>query len=130
VASRRDVRFVIKGSPPWLAQEKDVLGLLAGAGAVDLDESFEGPKGTPVSLTGIGEVAMPLEGLIDVEAERVRITREIEKMTQELKRSEGKLGNASFVDRAPAEVVVQEKERLEEWKGKLAQLKEMLKALG
>ncbi|MEP4079884.1 valine--tRNA ligase [Haloferula sp.] len=130
VASRRDVKFVIKGSPEWLAQETDVLGLLAGAGEVELDEGFDAPKGTPISLTGVGEVAMPLDGLVDVEAERVRITREIEKTSQELKRSEGKLGNASFVDRAPPEVVEQEKARLEEWRSKLAQLEEMLKGLG
>jgi valyl-tRNA synthetase len=72
---------------------------------------------------------MPMEGLIDVEAERVRISKEIEKMRIEVTKSEGKLGNASFVDRAPPEVVVQEKQRLEEWKTKLAQLGEMLEAL-
>jgi len=130
VASRRDVGFVIKRSPEWLANETDVLALLAGAGEIVLDEDFDAPKGTPISLTGIGEVAMPLDGLLDVEAERVRITREIEKTSQELKRSEGKLGNASFVDRAPPEVVEQEKLRLEEWRSKLAQLEEMLKGLG
>ena len=47
----------------------------------------------------------------------------------EVKKSEGKLGNASFVDRAPAEVVEKEKVRLEEWRTKLEQLKEMLGAL-
>ena len=72
---------------------------------------------------------MPMDGLIDVEAERVRISKEIEKMRIEVTKSEGKLGNASFVDRAPPEVVVQEKERLEDWKTKLAQLGEMLAAL-
>ena len=72
---------------------------------------------------------MPMEGLIDVEAERARISKEIEKMELELKKCEGKLGNVSFVDRAPPEVVVQEKLRLEDWKTKLAQLGEMLIAL-
>ncbi|RYD33506.1 MAG: hypothetical protein EOP85_20720, partial [Verrucomicrobiaceae bacterium] len=73
---------------------------------------------------------MPLEGLIDVEAERARLTKEISNTQIEVKKCEGKLGNASFVDRAPPEVVEQEKARLEDWKAKLVQLGEMLSALG
>jgi valyl-tRNA synthetase len=46
-----------------------------------------------------------------------------------VKKCEGKLGNASFVDRAPPEVVEQEKARLADWRAKLAQLGEMLAAL-
>jgi valyl-tRNA synthetase len=129
VASRKDVRFVFKGAPEWLAAEVPVLALLAGAGSIELDDAFEPPRGTPASLTPVGEVAMPLEGLIDVEAEKVRLTREIEKIQIEAKKSEGKLGNSSFVDRAPAEVVEQERARLAEWHSKLEQLGEMLGSL-
>jgi len=46
-----------------------------------------------------------------------------------VRKCEGKLGNASFVDRAPPEVVGQEKARLADWRVKLAQLAEMLTAL-
>jgi len=70
-----------------------------------------------------------MEGMVDVGAEKIRISKEIEKMLIEVRKAEGKLGNASFVDRAPPEVVVQEKQRLEDWKTKLAQLGEMLQAL-
>jgi valyl-tRNA synthetase len=129
VATRRDVTFIVKNAPAWLAQEADVLALLAGAGEIRLDATYESPKGTPVSITPVGEVYLPLEGLIDVEAEKIRLGKEIEKLTKEVVKCEAKLGNASFVERAPAEVVVQEKARLEEWKGKLAQLGEMLDAL-
>jgi valyl-tRNA synthetase len=129
VASRRDVRFVVKGAPGWLSSEKDVLALLAGAGEIDLDDGYESPQGTPAALTDVGEVAMPLDGLIDVEAERERLGREIEKIRGEVKKSEGKLGNASFVERAPAAVVDQEKARLDEWREKLGQLEEMVEAL-
>ncbi len=79
---------------------------------------------------GFGEVYLPLEGLIDVEAERTRLTKEVEKIRIEVKKCEGKLGNASFVDRAPAEVVAQEKARLAEWNERLEQLSAMIAALG
>jgi valyl-tRNA synthetase len=129
VATRRDVTFIVKNAPSWLADESDVLALLAGAGEIRMDDAYESPKGTPVAITPVGEVYLPLEGLIDVEAEKIRLGKEIDKLTKEVTKCEAKLGNASFVDRAPAEVVEQEKARLAEWKGKLAQLGEMLEAL-
>ena len=58
------------------------------------------------------------------------VSKEIAKTEIEVKKCEGKLGNASFVERAPAAVVEQEKQRIEEWKTKLGQLNEMLAALG
>jgi valyl-tRNA synthetase len=129
VGSRKDVRFIVKGAVDWLAEETKVLALLAGAAEIVLDSSYEAPKGTPAALTPVGEVYLPMEGLIDVEVERVRISKEIEKIRIEVKKCEGKLGNASFVDRAPPEVVEQEKARLADWQAKLAQLGEMLAAL-
>jgi valyl-tRNA synthetase len=129
VGSRKDVKFVVKGAIAWLSGETKVLALLAGASEIILDSSYEAPKGTPAALTPVGEVYLPMDGLIDVDAERVRISKEIEKFKLEVKKCEGKLGNASFVDRAPPEVVEQEKARLAEWNAKLIQLSEMLAAL-
>jgi valyl-tRNA synthetase len=120
---------VVKGAPDWLAVETKVLALLAGAGEIALDDAFDAPKGTPVALTPAGEIYLPLEGLIDVAAERARLTKEIDKIRIEVKKCEGKLGNAGFVDRAPPEVVAQEKARLAEWQAKLSQLSDMLSAL-
>ena len=129
LATRRDVTFVVKSAVLWLGEELDVLALLAGAAVIRIDDDFAASKGTPAAITPVGEIYLPLEGLIDVEAERQRLSREIEKLSKEVVKCEAKLGNASFVDRAPPEVVVQEKARLEEWQGKLAQLAEMLAAL-
>ena len=129
VGQRKDVRFVIKAAPEWLVGEVKVLALLVGAEEITLDSSYEAPKGTPAAITGIGEVYLPLEGLIDVEAERARLTKEISATELEVTKCAGKLGNASFVDRAPPEVVEQEKARMEDWKVKLVQLGEMLAAL-
>jgi valyl-tRNA synthetase len=129
MGSRKDVRFVIKAAPTWLAGETKVLALLVGAGEITLDSAYEPPKGTPAAVTPAGEVYMPLEGLIDVAAERIRLTKEIERIQGEVKKSEGKLGNASFIERAPPEVVEQEQARLVDWRTKLQQLGEMLAAL-
>jgi len=61
---------------------------------------------------------------IDVEAELARLAKRIVKLEQELARANSKLGNEKFVRNAPAEVVTQERERLEGFKRELAQLAE------
>ena len=82
-----------------------------------------------MAVTDIGEVYLPLEGLVDLGAEKKRIESEIAKVKKELARSEGMLGNPKFVENAKPEVVQQERERLKEWQEKMGQLKEHLEAL-
>ena len=129
VATRKDVKFIVKSAAGWLANETKVLALLVGASDIVLDDAYDAPKGTPASVTPVGEVYLPLEGLIDVAAERLRLTKEIEKIRAEVAKAESKLSNPSFVDRAPAAVVEQERARLDDWRAKLTQLGEMLAAL-
>ena len=82
-----------------------------------------------MAVTAIGEVYLPLEGLVDLEAGKKRIEAEIAKVKKELVRSEGMLGNPKFVENAKPEVVQQERARLEEWREKMSQLEELLGAL-
>jgi len=103
--------------------------LLCGAKEIEFSASYEAPKGTPVAVTAIAEVHLPLEGLVDLEAEKKRIDGEIAKVQKELSRSEGMLGNPKFVENAKPEVVQKERERLEEWREKLTQLEELRGAL-
>jgi valyl-tRNA synthetase len=84
---------------------------------------------TPAAVTAIGEIYMPLDGLIDMDAEKARLDKELEKVSQEVMRARQKLGNEKFVANAKPEVVQKEKDRLTEWENKLAQLKEMRAAL-
>ena len=129
VGARKDVKFIIIKAADWLLSEIDVLGLLAG-GEIEILDSYDAPQGTPAAVTDVGEVYLPLEGLIDVEAEKSRIDKEIAKVEDEVKKCESKLGNSAFVDRAPAELVDREKARRDEWAQKLGQLQEMRSSLG
>ncbi|MDO5449598.1 MAG: valine--tRNA ligase [Akkermansia sp.] len=129
LATNKKVRLVLKPALPVDADLCDRLALLAGAQSATADAAYDAPKGTPTALTPFGELFLPLEGLVDVAAERARITKELEKMTKEIAKCSAKLGNASFVDRAPAEVVEQERARLADWEAKKAQLESMLSAL-
>ncbi|MGE9267262.1 MAG: valine--tRNA ligase, partial [Verrucomicrobiales bacterium] len=130
LAARKDVRFVAKGAPEWLQAEAEVIGLLVGAEKIDFEEAYEAPKGTPGAVTDAGEFFLPLEGLIDMDAERKRLDKEIGKVEKEVQKAGNKLGNEKFVANAKPEVVAVERERLAEWEGKLAQLKELRAGLG
>ncbi len=76
------------------------------------------------NVVGTMRTLIPLAGLIDLDAERARLQREIARVEGEKRKSEGKLGNANFVQNAPAEVVEQERARLADWSTQLAALRE------
>lgn len=61
------------------------------------------------------EIFLPLKGLVDMEKEIARLSKEVEKVKGEIERIEKKLANAGFVDRAPAEVIEKEKEKLAQY---------------
>ncbi len=129
LATRKDISLKLKTNTPALAEHFPVLCILVGLEAISIENDYEAPKGTPASATELGEFYMPLDGLIDVEAEAKRLTSQIEKIDKELMKSEKKLSNEKFVANAKPEVVQVEKDRLEEWQTKKAQLEEMLAGL-
>jgi valyl-tRNA synthetase len=67
---------------------------------------------------------------IDIPAERERIGKEIARIEGEVAKANGKLANKGFVERAPKNVVAQEKERLSKFTSKLDELNRQLKRLG
>jgi valyl-tRNA synthetase len=108
-----------------LEAEAATLELLVGSEGLARDEDYIPEQGTPGAVTASLELFMPLEGLIDLEAEKARLDKEIEKIQKEVGKSKGKLGNEKFVANANPEVVMIERERLTDWEGKLCQLQEM-----
>jgi valyl-tRNA synthetase len=85
------------------------------------------PEGKALTaLAGGLEVLLPVAGLMDVERERARLQGELAGLEKELARVNGKLGNPSFIERAPAEVVEKERAILAELTEKKAKLTERL----
>jgi valyl-tRNA synthetase len=73
-------------------------------------------------VVGSMKVLIPLAGLIDVEAEKLRLERELAKLAGEIEKCEKKLGTDTFVNGAPAAVVATERQRLADFSAKHAQL--------
>ena len=63
------------------------------------------------ALYGNLEILVPMAGVVDVGAERARLEKELQKQNSELGRIQGKLSNASFIDRAPEAVVSNERQK-------------------
>jgi len=75
-----------------------------------LQEGENSPM-SATSMVGQMEILVPMAGLIDKDAELMRLSKEIDKLQKDLDRIEGKLNNPKFVDKAPADVVEKEREK-------------------
>jgi valyl-tRNA synthetase len=90
----------------------------------------EAPPAQSMQLIVRGvSVALPLAGVIDLAAERARLEKEKGKAIVEIEKIEAKLGNEEFLNRAPEEVVEEQRERLEELEGRKSQLQEAISRL-
>lgn len=120
VSDAAAVRDGLSGRGPELerlARIGTLVGEAAAAGAV----------GAHAALQAGGEVFLPLEGVVDVERERERLAAEMSRVEKLLAGTEGKLANEGFVSRAPAEVVVREREKAASQREQLAVLRDKLR---
>ena len=110
-----------------LVVNKDFLSRLANLESITLLEGDAPASAT--ALVGKMEILIPLEGLIDKQAELDRLDKEITKLDKIIKQSSGKLSNDNYVAKAPADVVQKEREKLGEMQQTLLQLKQQRNSL-
>jgi valyl-tRNA synthetase len=125
------VAFVLQAQGALSEEECEVIRLLLNAESLELVSSgWAAPRGTPTALTPFGPLFLPLEGLVDMAAERERLGKEIAKIQQELIKVRAKLSNDTFVQGAPAAVVQEHRQRETDWLAKLTELQRIREALG
>ena len=125
VGANKNVKIIIDPAGGSFS-EAAVFKRLVGAGEILVEPGFDAGNNLPAALTAIGKIYLPLEGLIDVAAERERLGKELDKAKDEVKKVNAKLSNENFVTRAPDEVINEMKERQKHWQQRVDELGRMI----
>ncbi|MGQ0752244.1 MAG: valine--tRNA ligase [Betaproteobacteria bacterium] len=123
IAPSQRVPLVVQGEGERLAGFVPYLMALARLSDVTIEAELPAAD-APISIVGDAKLMLRIE--IDVAAERARLEKEIARVESEIGKAQAKLANASFVERAPAAVVAQEKQRLANHTATLEQLNAQL----
>jgi valyl-tRNA synthetase len=123
-------KFVLKPAQEITPHDIEVMRLLLNAESLEPVQDYTPSKQTLTALTPAGELFLPLEGLVDVEAEKARLGKELKKIEGEIEKVQAKLANPNFTQKVPATVLEEHKQRLVDWQSKREQVKATLKALG
>jgi valyl-tRNA synthetase len=123
----KKLKFMLKPAGELASAEVEVLKILLNAEAVEVvAKDWAPPKGTPSAANLLGEIFLPLAGLVDFAAERVRLGKELEKVRAEIAKVEDKLNNPNFAQKVPAKVLDEHKQRLADWQAKHNQIEKSL----
>jgi valyl-tRNA synthetase len=120
IASNQPLTFKLKLKDKLEDKERDDLQRLLNAEELELVDAP--PAKTPMLITSLGELFLPLTGLVDVEKEKARIEKAVAKAKDDIAREEKKLGNQQMCEKAPPE-------KVEEWKAVLSEAKDRLEKL-
>ena len=130
LANNRKVEFFFVGnSEDEAAVTNNQSSILTMVGAAALKKADAAPSGLPATVTPLGTFFLDLSAGVDIDSEKKRLTKESESLEKIIKGIEAKLGNSSFVDKAPVQVVEGAKKQLNENQTKLKETQEALQAL-
>jgi valyl-tRNA synthetase len=119
-----------RGLPGRLERFLGQIELLGKVNDLTVAEGAAKPPGSVgAALTSV-EIYMPLRGIIDVDAEKRRLGKELEKLERECEKVEGRLGDPRFIEKAPPDVVEQERNRYNEMYDKKRRVARILEDLG
>ena len=122
------VPLLAQGPRDSLSMQAPYLAFLARLASVDVVDDLPQDSGAPVQV--VGDTRLMLKVEIDVQAEMARLDKEIARLKAEIAKAQGKLSNESFVQKAPAKVVEQEKERIASFTDTLQQVQAQRERLG
>ena len=111
-----------------LSESQTVLMRLARVSDISFAETV--PEGAVQTVLGEAVLALPLADVIDVDAEKARLQKDIGKVDIEIKKVSGKLNNQGFLDKAPEAVIAENQKRLDEEQARRDKLADALARLG
>lgn len=110
-------------------QVRDYVIRFCNASDLELRVGGEAPQQSVTQVVTGARIHIPLEGLVDIEAEKSRLRKEEERLVGEVERIEKKLANDRFVAKAPPEVVESERNKLRDYAAKLGAVRDRIKSL-
>ena len=119
--SSQKAKFILRSNETWAKEETATIARLLNAESLQIDPDVTAPGRSSVAATKLGELFL-LVGETDGAAERERLDKEIAKLEADLKGTEAKLGNQSFVERAPKDVVEEHRRRRDDLNARRTQL--------
>src|SRR5438067_2987045 len=119
--SNRKIRFILRTDEKLISSQISTLTRLLNAEEVELDPKYQSPAGNPVAVTPLGEIFLTVAAA-DRAGERQRLDKEITRIEVKMRAVEEKLGNKSFVERAPAAIVEEHRQRLKAFSAQLEKL--------
>jgi valyl-tRNA synthetase len=122
VPSNQKAKFALRSNESWAKEESATIARLLNAESLEVEANFQTPSRSSVAATKLGELFL-IAGETDRAIERDRLDKEIAKLEAELKATEAKLANASFIERAPKQVVEEHQRRRADFSARLVQLR-------
>ncbi len=111
------------------ANRESVLKLAGAKEITFINDGAEAGEKSVAKVLHIGTVYIPMGELVDIDKERERLSSELEKVTDEIRRADGKLNNQGFMSKAPKKLIDEERAKLDKYIAMREKILEQLKSL-
>jgi valyl-tRNA synthetase len=129
ISSSKKARFILKPAVDLPPNDVAVLQILLNAEPLDVDPSYQPKKGAPTAHSDLGDLYLPLEGVVDLEAEKARLRKKLESIDVEIAKVQQKLSNPAFTQKVPPTVLKDHQQRLADWQAEKQRVQASLNAL-
>jgi valyl-tRNA synthetase len=130
IPGNKKIKYIFKPAGRPEPHDLAAMKLLLNAEPLEARADYTPEKGTPAARSELGELFLPLEGVVDVAAEKERLKKETVKVEAEIGKVKQKLENPAFAQKVPPAVLEEHRKRLADWQSKLEDLQRRGDSLG
>ena len=121
--------YLVSEAHRLITVNKNSIQRLAGASEIEFLENGSSLQKTVSKVCELGQIFVPLGELVDLDEERIRLKKELDRIKNEIARADGKLLNKNFVAKAPKKLVEDERAKKEKYLDMKEKIEKQLKAL-